>query len=94
MRGRQLIQRVNNKIRLPVPPFKIWNRHKEQFRCPICACAGPFPDFRSFAGCRQRAVCPNCGALERHRLQWLMVNGAIEVAGSRKMKMLHFAPED
>jgi SAM-dependent methyltransferase len=93
MKRTELLQRMNNKVRLPAPLFKIWHRHKEQFRCPICAYHGPFADFRSFAGCRQHAICPNCGALERHRLQWLVINRVFEVASAANMKMLHFAPE-
>jgi SAM-dependent methyltransferase len=94
MIGTELIQRVNNKIRLPAPLFKIWNRNKQRFHCPICAYEGPFADFRSFAGYRQHAICPRCGALERHRLQWLVINEVFKDASSRKMKMLHFAPEN
>lgn len=89
----QMVQRVSNKLRLPTPLFRLWNRGKEQFRCPICEYQGPFADFRSFAGRRRHAVCPNCGSLERHRLQWLVINSVAELAPSRSTRMLHFAPE-
>lgn len=89
----QTVQRVRNKLRLPAPLFRLCNRGKEQFHCPICEYHGPFADFRSFAGTRRHAICPNCGSLERHRLQWLVINSVPELAASRNKKMLHFAPE-
>lgn len=88
-----LVQRIKNKVRPPLPIFRALNRAKEQFVCPICDYEGPFADFNSFAGFRKHAMCPKCGALERHRLQYLVVTGALKEINALEMKMLHFAPE-
>lgn len=93
MRVTELVRKVRNKVRLPLPLFRVWNRSKEKFECPICAYAGPFLDFRWFGGFREHAVCPQCGALERHRLQYLVVRDVLDGMNVREMKMLHFAPE-
>src|ERR1043165_2148683 len=49
--------------------------------------------FRSFAGDRKYARCPQCGALERHRLQYLAVGSALKNTSIPETRMLHFAPE-
>jgi SAM-dependent methyltransferase len=88
-----VVQRLRNKARPPLPIFRLLNRAKEQFECPVCNYTGPFADLHGFAGSRRHAMCPQCEALERHRLQYLVVCGLLtKVTGSR-MKMLHFAPE-
>jgi SAM-dependent methyltransferase len=89
----QLVCRLRNKVRPPLPLFRLLNRGKRVFECPICSYQGPFADFSSFAGSRKHAVCPSCGALERHRLQYLVVMGILADVEVQKMKMLHFAPE-
>ena len=91
--GHQLVRRARNKVRLPLPLFKILNTNKAKFECPICNYEGPFLDFRSFAGFRQHAVCPQCSALERHRLQFLVLKDLIKRFEVTKARVLHFAPE-
>jgi SAM-dependent methyltransferase len=91
IQGTQLLHRVRNKIRGPIPIFKLLNRNKERFECPICGYEGPFADFRSIGGFRKHAICPQCGALERHRLQYLVMRDVMSTMPSAKM--LHFAPE-
>lgn len=76
-----------------MPIFRLLNRDKERFQCPICHYDGPFADVSSFAGLRQHAKCPQCGALERHRLQYLVLMELFSVMDPSKLKMLHFAPE-
>ena len=93
-RGANLVRAVKNKLRTPIPIFKLLNRAKEQFECPICGYLGPFRDFDSFAGFRKHAICPNCGALERHRLQYLVLTDVLMGLNVREMKALHFAPEE
>jgi len=88
-----LIRRVKNKVRTPLPIFKLLNRAKEQFECPICGYSGPFRDFDSIGGFRKHAICPQCTALERHRLQYLVLMDVLKGLDLREMKMLHFAPE-
>src|SRR5260370_42426497 len=87
------VQRLKNKVRPPWFIIRALNHSKERFGCPICNYEGPFVDFHSFAGTRKHAVCPKCGSLERHRLQYLVVDIALKDANSLGMKMIHFAPE-
>ncbi len=93
LKGVEVLHRVQNKLRPPLPLFRALNRNKEKFECPICAYTGPFADYNSFAGTRRHAQCPACGALERHRIQYLVVKNVLEKTNSRQMRMLHFAPE-
>jgi SAM-dependent methyltransferase len=44
-------------------------------------------------GLRQHAICPGCGAAERHRLQWLSLQSIQEHTELSRMRLLHFAPE-
>src|SRR5438270_289757 len=89
----QLVQRLKNKFRPPLPIFKLVNRAKPKFECPICHYFGPFKDLSSFAGARKHAKCPSCGALERHRMQYLVLAEIFEKLNPSRMRMLHFAPE-
>jgi SAM-dependent methyltransferase len=41
---------------------------------------------------RENALCPNCLALERHRLMWLYLQEKTEFF-SKRLKVLHIAPE-
>src|SRR5277367_1195639 len=88
-----ITQKLRNKARPPLPIFRMLNRAKEKFECPICKYAGPFADHHGFAGVRRHAICPQCGALERHRLQYMVVSDVLTKVDGRNMKMLHFAPE-
>src|ERR1700678_4636169 len=88
----RFLRRVNNKLRLPVPLFRLLHHSKARFECPICAYEGPFVDFSSFAGIRKHAMCPHCGALERHRLQYLVAMRVLSDASATNLRMLHFAP--
>ncbi len=73
--------------------FKLTNIIKEKFTCPICGYNGPFRDKVLDTGVRKHARCPNCGALERHRLRFLVVQTIFEEEHLAKLSMLHFAPE-
>jgi len=90
----RLVERFKDKVRPPLPIFRFLNRAKEKFECPICGYEGPFADVNGFAGLRKHAMCPRCGALERHRLQYLVVMGALQDRNVLEMKVLHFAPEE
>jgi SAM-dependent methyltransferase len=50
-------------------------------------------DLNPPTGLRKHAKCPNCGALERHRLEYLVIKDVLQGKDTSKMKMLHFAPE-
>lgn len=67
---------------------------RERFNCPICNYRGPFRNFRPSTGKRPHAKCPQCGALERHRLQFLVINKVFMNIETKELRMLHFAPED
>jgi SAM-dependent methyltransferase len=89
-----LLRRVHEKIRTPVPLFRILHRNEEKFKCPICGYAGPFANFNSYVGVRKHAMCPQCVGLERHRLQYLTMKAALSTFNGRDgMRMLHIAPE-
>lgn len=79
--------------RLTYPIFRVLNLNKEKFTCPICGYVGPFRDINTSTGLRKHAECPKCGALERHRLQWLVVTNVLKDIDPAALKMLHFAPE-
>ncbi len=59
--------------------------------CPICR--RWYRQFLPF-GIRRRnqALCPGCGALERHRYLWLYLETALGVT-TRRWSVLHIAPE-
>ena len=81
------------KSKIVVLIFKLLNSQREKFECPICGYSGPFMDSSSSAGLRKHAKCPNCNALERHRLQFLAMNDVLNRIDTANLKMLHFAPE-
>ena len=95
MKSSALARRIRNKIKLPLPIFRVLHRSDPQFECPICSYEGPFFAVYSFAGNRSHAECPSCGSLERHRLQFLVIQRLISECGSArdKLRVLHFAPE-
>ncbi|MEQ9403143.1 MAG: methyltransferase domain-containing protein [Cyclobacteriaceae bacterium] len=59
--------------------------------CPVCK--STFRKFLPYGRkSRSNALCPNCLALERHRLIWLYLEQRTNFF-SDKLKMLHIAPE-
>jgi SAM-dependent methyltransferase len=79
--------------KLYYPIFRLRNWRKDKFECPICHYRGPFMDLDPPTGYRKHAKCPQCGAFERHRLQFLVADNILNSLATRKLKMLHFAPE-
>ena len=67
---------------------------KNVYLCPICGYCGLFQSVKPKSGLRKRERCPKCGSLERHRLQLLVFNKVVKEIDTKKMSMLHFAPED
>jgi SAM-dependent methyltransferase len=66
-------------------------RRSAGVECPCCG--GRFRRFEPFgAKIRENALCPECGALERHRLQWLYLRERTNIRSAR-LRLLHFAPE-
>ncbi|MEN2283630.1 class I SAM-dependent methyltransferase [Algoriphagus sp. SE2] len=59
--------------------------------CPVCDHS--YKKFLPYGRiARENALCPNCLALERHRLMWLFLKGKTDFFTS-KLKVLHIAPE-
>ncbi|MEM8828129.1 MAG: methyltransferase domain-containing protein [Cyanobacteria bacterium P01_G01_bin.19] len=86
--ARQLKKEVKSSL------FKLQNLDKEQFSCPVCNYTGAFKDFHPTTSTRKHALCPKCHALERHRIQYLVVDRLLEKMNTQNLSMLHFAPED
>lgn len=79
--------------KLSVSMFKLLHLYKEKFTCPICNYQGPFKDVSPDTGVRRHAACPKCGALERHRLQYVVLNDLSKNFDFSQMSILHMAPE-
>jgi SAM-dependent methyltransferase len=73
--------------------FRLRSLTKERFECPVCGYRGPFRDFQASTGLRKHAQCPKCAALERHRLQYLVMRRLFQGMNVSQWTMLHFAPE-
>jgi SAM-dependent methyltransferase len=68
-------------------------RIKDCYLCPICNYYGRFLSYKPETGERKKAICPRCGAFERHRLQYLVFKEITQNIKTQEMSMLHFAPE-
>ena len=88
---RHYARRLKNRIIFTI--FKLRNNEKEKFECPVCGYSGPFMDVEPSTGLRKHAKCPNCDALERQRIQFIVVNKVLSDMNTTNLKMLHFAPE-
>lgn len=71
--------------------YRLAHPRKPRYECPICRYEGPFADVHPSTGVRRHALCPSCGAAERHRLQYLVLE-RID-ADLSTMSVLHCAPE-
>ena len=85
------LRRLNNRIRFHM--FVLRNLNKEKYTCPVCGYRGPFKDVNPPTGLRKHARCPKCLALERHRIQYVVVNQVLNDVNPSALTMLHFAPE-
>ena len=68
-------------------------RDAPEYHCSVCDRTGKFlsEGFGPFT--RPAAVCPHCGARERHRLQALALDAVIRDELSGRPRVLHAAPE-
>jgi SAM-dependent methyltransferase len=73
--------------------FRLLHLARHSYKCPVCAYRGPFRDVPASTGMRRDAECPSCHALERHRLQFLVLARILAGVDSREKRMLHVAPE-
>ena len=87
------VQRLSLKKRLSLVKFKAQNLFKTRFDCPICSYHGPFRNHNAKPGLRKHAICPKCGAKERHRLQFVVLHSVLAQINSSQLRMIHFAPE-
>lgn len=90
---RAIIKRLVRLSGIPATSYKLTHLSKPTFLCPICGYRGPFRDVIAETGLRQHAKCPACGALERHRLQFLVMRDLASKETFKGMACLHFAPE-
>lgn len=81
------------KRRINLLIFQFRNLRRQKFECPICDYRGPFMDKATHNGIRRHARCPNCAALERHRLQFLVLREVFREKETAHLRMLHVAPE-
>lgn len=79
--------------RILIVPFRLSHRRGPSFECPICGYRGPFATKRVLTGDRRNAKCPQCGALERHRIQFLVLESLFAEHDLSRARMIHFAPE-
>lgn len=88
----RIIEKVQNRavVRLL---RRIFANKSKQFKCPVCGYTGVFLTLYAITGPRRWAQCSSCGALERHRLQMLVLRELEMKYDFSEMKMLHFAPE-
>jgi SAM-dependent methyltransferase len=78
---------------LPQLGYKLMNWSKESFVCPVCYYSGPFKDQLTPDTIMGNSLCPKCGSMERHRLQYLVMKTLGDQRDFSRMSMLHFAPE-
>ena len=90
-----MIKKITHKLlkKLIFLTFILRNIFKEKFQCPICGYKGPFEDINPSTGLRKHARCFKCKALERHRIQYLVINEILKDKIYLELKMLHIAPE-
>lgn len=73
--------------------FRLRHRGGERWTCPVCGYRGPFADVVRPWATRRHALCPRCGAMERHRLQFLVMRELLQGRDAGTLRFLHFAPE-
>jgi hypothetical protein len=93
IRLKRIARTQRDSFRFALFKLRTFFSTKERFECPVCSFTGPFMDLKFMTGLRKHAKCPSCGALERHRLQYMVLRDIIDRRDASKMKMLHFAPE-
>lgn len=69
---------------------------KPSFSCPVCGYVGPFKDKRIRRLpdiTRLHSKCMQCGATERHRMMYLVLEEVLKPIAKSGNKILHIAPE-
>lgn len=88
---RKLLSSFKNSVKLLF--FRISHSANPSFICPICGYRGPFADFVVPTGTRKNAQCPNCDALERARIQYIVMTDFLNKLDTNNLGMLHVSPE-
>jgi len=88
-----LLQRTRSAIESRIRLLLLNQFKRLRFVCPICGYEGVFLDRNAETGKRRHAECPQCHALERHRLQWLVLNELQKEMALSQLRVLHMAPE-
>lgn len=77
------------------PTVRVWRRLLAtglSHFCPLCRShLSRFDPYGQPA--RLRALCPNCGSLERHRLVWRYFQSRTDLFDGEPKRLLHVAPE-
>ncbi len=88
-----LLQRTRSAIESRIRLLLLNQFKRLHFVCPICGYEGVFLDRNAETGKRRHAECPKCHALERHRLQWLVLHELQKEIALSQLRVLHMAPE-
>tara|TARA_B100000315_G_C14484507_1_gene544537 strand:+ start:348 stop:1136 length:789 start_codon:yes stop_codon:yes gene_type:complete len=90
----KLIYKKNNTNKTKKTIIKtIRDKFSPKYHCPICGFFGIFLVYSTETGHRKYAQCPQCMALERHRLQYCVIKKILQGRNTEEMRILHFAPE-
>lgn len=85
--GEVTARRVFRSLRRP----GFWFEKGDRSTCPICGFCGGFLPYGTQR--RLHAECPDCGALERHRMLWLYMQRHMPDLFHQAKSVLHIAPE-
>lgn len=94
----KLEQTFVGRFKSVIRPFfsRILMAGKPSFTCPVCAHVGPFKDkkVRRLSDItRLHSKCMKCGATERHRMMFLVLQEVLKPIKKGENKILHIAPE-
>jgi predicted SAM-dependent methyltransferase len=73
--------------------YPVLHPRKQAYSCPVCGYVGPFRDIATPDTVMRDSMCLACGAMERHRLQHLVMQALCGEMPFHAMSMLHVAPE-
>ena len=95
--GRRLLERGRHSfLRSSIGrwAYRYLANDETSFHCPVCRYVGPFGSVFPETGKRPHAICLGCGAMERHRLQWMVLKELYGQGAVSLNAVLHIAPEE